>query len=187
MFSQAANLAPSSRRGSLRISRFPPHWRHPMKSAAVYPVSDHCDGHVFFNPGHQHVLSWRDVLRWKFTSRPTAWPSRVAIKPSARTPLEPAACRVTWINHATFLIESAQGNILIDPIFSERCGPFGLIGPRRLHAPGILFHDLPAIRYVLLSHDHYDHCDLATLRSLARAHRPVAITPLGNRQLLERA
>ncbi|MCF7689777.1 MAG: MBL fold metallo-hydrolase, partial [Cephaloticoccus sp.] len=77
--------------------------------------------------------------------------------------------------------------VLTDPVYSECAGPFGRFGPRRVHPPGIEFGRLPKIDTVLLSHDHYDHCDLPTLRRLTRVHAPVAITPLGNGDLLRRA
>jgi L-ascorbate metabolism protein UlaG (beta-lactamase superfamily) len=158
-----------------------------MKSAALFPVSDHCDGRAFFNPGHKCSPRLTDVLRWKFTSRPKTWPVYVATAPAPRPCLSATDVRATLINHASFLVETPQGNILIDPVYSACCGPFGKFGPRRVHAPGIPLHELPDIHFVLLSHDHYDHCDLPTLRRIAKAHDPLAITPLGNRNLLVRA
>ena len=158
-----------------------------MKAAAPFPLSDHCDGRTFFNPGHKSIPRMRHVLRWKLTSRATRWPIYVATTPSPRPDLSTTAVRATWINHATFLIETPQGNFLIDPVYSRSCGPFGKFGPKRVHKPGIPLHELPEIHFVLLSHDHYDHCDLLTLRQLVKAHDPLAITPLGNRDLLVRA
>lgn len=158
-----------------------------MTLPAPHPVSDHCDGRLFFNPGLSEVPTWRDVLRWKFSSRPARWPKKVRVQPHARLALSAGGVRATWINHATFLLETPQGNFLTDPIFSLCCGPFGRIGPKRVHPPGIPLHELPEIHFILLSHDHYDHCDLPTLRLLGQAHDPVAITPLGNRDLLVRA
>jgi L-ascorbate metabolism protein UlaG (beta-lactamase superfamily) len=158
-----------------------------MKHVAPYPVSDHYDGRTFFNPGHKFAPLLRNVLRWKLTSCATRWPIYVATNPSPRPHLAPTEIRATLINHATFLIETPQGNFLTDPVFSRCCGPFGKFGPQRVHAPGIPLHELPEIHFVLLSHDHYDHCDLPTLRQLVKAHDPLAITPLGNRDLLVRA
>lgn len=94
---------------------------------------------------------------------------------------------VTWINHASFLLQTPLGAVLTDPVYSPCCGPWGRLGPRRVHAPGIPFAALPPIAAVLLSHDHYDHCDLPTLARLARAHDPLLITPLGNAPLARRA
>jgi L-ascorbate metabolism protein UlaG (beta-lactamase superfamily) len=153
-----------------------------------FPLSDHCNGDLFFNPGGIRARTWREVLQWRCTSRFAPWPRWVELKPRPTPPaLQAGQVRATWINHATFLIETDVGNFLTDPVYSKRCGPFGLAGPRRVHAPGVAFDDLPRIDAVLLSHDHYDHCDLATLRRLQRRHRPFAITPLGNGDLLARA
>src|SRR5262249_35796918 len=96
------------------------------------------------------------------------------------------AAVVTFIGHSTFLIQTAAGNLITDPIYGERAGPFNLVGPRRVRAAGVRFDDLPPISTVLLSHNHYDHCDLATLRRLARRFDPTVITPLGNAALVRR-
>ncbi len=94
--------------------------------------------------------------------------------------------RVTFINHTTVLLQTHGVNILTDPIWSNRCGPVSWFGPRRVRPPGIRFQDLPAIDVVLLSHNHYDHCDLPSLKRVARAHHPKLIAPLGNKRFLER-
>ncbi|MDR1281576.1 MAG: MBL fold metallo-hydrolase [Opitutaceae bacterium] len=152
-----------------------------------FPVSDHCDGFRFFNARDHVSRNLAEVLRWKFAGQREPWPARVNIAPVAPPPPPERGWRATWVNHATFLLQSPAGNLLTDPVWSERCGPLGLSGPRRVHPPGVAFEALPRIDAVLLSHDHYDHCDLATLRRLRQAHRPLAITPLGNGGLLRRA
>lgn len=155
-----------------------------MKTSDRFPISDHCDGRRFFNPEGRRLPRFSDVVRWKLGGRAKPWPRRVSIATAARRPLSLSETRLTWINHATFLIETPQGNFLTDPVFSKRCGPLGRLGPARTHPPGLALHELPSIHYVLLSHDHYDHCDLPSLRLIARAHDPVAFTPLGNGELL---
>lgn len=159
-----------------------------MAQAPVFPVSDHCDGRRFFNPRGHINRTWSDVLRWRRTSRPQPWPTSVDLK-AQELPAHPGddtlAC--TFINHATFLLRWANLTVLTDPVYSLCAGPFGRLGPRRVHPPGIAFDQLPRIDVVLLSHDHYDHCDLPTLRRLARRDAPLAITPLGNGALLRRA
>jgi L-ascorbate metabolism protein UlaG (beta-lactamase superfamily) len=97
----------------------------------------------------------------------TPWPRRVDQPP--RTPAERDGARaaVTFIGHSTFLIQTAAGNILTDPMYSQRAGPFNLFGPRRVRQPAVRFDDLPPIATVLVSHNHYDHCDLRTLGRLA--------------------
>ena len=87
---------------------------------------------------------------------------------------------VTWIGHATVLIQTQGLNILTDPVWSNRAGPFGLIGPTRVTEPGITFDVLPRIDIVLLSHNHYDHLDLATIKRLWQRDRPRIVTSLGN-------
>jgi L-ascorbate metabolism protein UlaG (beta-lactamase superfamily) len=93
---------------------------------------------------------------------------------------------ITFIGHSTFLIQSQAANIIIDPVYSDRAGPFGRIGPRRVRWPGVAFADLPPIGIVLLSHNHYDHCDVPTLRALKQRFDPVFITPLGNARVLRK-
>jgi L-ascorbate metabolism protein UlaG (beta-lactamase superfamily) len=94
---------------------------------------------------------------------------------------------VTFVGHATFLIQTAAANVLIDPVYSRRASPLPFAGPRRARAPGVRFDDLPPISLVLLSHNHYDHCDLGTLQLLERRFHPTVVTPHGNGRLLRAA
>lgn len=119
--------------------------------------------------------------------RRTPWPKRVD-EPARQAPsLDGATAVVTFIGHSTFLIQTAAGNVLTDPMYSQRAGPLNLVGPRRVRQPAIRFDDLPHISTVLLSHNHYDHCDARTLRMLARRFDPVVVTPLGNAHLVRSA
>lgn len=88
---------------------------------------------------------------------------------------------VTWIGHATALIQFAGLNILTDPIFSERASPLSLIGPKRVQPPGIMLSDLPRIDFVLISHNHYDHLDESSVRALASqpGRSPIFVVPAG--------
>jgi L-ascorbate metabolism protein UlaG (beta-lactamase superfamily) len=106
-----------------------------------------------------------------------------------RRPPAPAGDEVvvTFIGHATVLIQSSAGNVLIDPVFSRRASPLSFAGPQRVRAPGVRFDDLPPISLVLLSHNHYDHCDLAALQQLERRFHPLVVTLLGNGSLLRSA
>jgi len=90
--------------------------------------------------------------------------------------------RVTFINHSTTLVQMDGVNILTDPVWSERVSPVSFVGPRRHRPPGIRFDDLPPIDLVLVSHNHYDHMDVATLRKI---DAPI-VTHLGNSALLRR-
>jgi L-ascorbate metabolism protein UlaG (beta-lactamase superfamily) len=93
---------------------------------------------------------------------------------------------VTFINHATLLVQMDGVNVLTDPIWSDRCSPVSFAGPKRHRNPGIRFEDLPPIDAVIVSHNHYDHLDLPSLRRLQQKHRPRIVTPLGNDALMAR-
>jgi len=107
-------------------------------------------------------------------------------KPKTLPPLKPGEMRATWVGHASVLIETPGLNILTDPIWSDVAGPFG-IGPHRVAKPGIAFNDLPRIDLIVVSHAHYDHMDLATLKRLWQRDRPDIITSLGNDAILAKA
>jgi L-ascorbate metabolism protein UlaG (beta-lactamase superfamily) len=94
---------------------------------------------------------------------------------------------VTWIGHSTVLVQTEGLNILTDPIWSERASPFAFAGPKRVRAPGVRLEDLPKIDVILVSHNHYDHLDLATLKRLWRRDDPAVITSLGNDTILKRS
>src|SRR5215469_4884012 len=146
----------------------------------------HFDGKRFFNPDAPQVRAFADVLRWKFTSRREPSPRFVAdVRPSQPPPDVPSnELRVTLINHSTVLIQQAGTNILTDPIWSKRASPFTFLGPSRHRDAGVRWRDLPRIDIVLLSHNHYDHLDLATLRKLANRGQSQFVVPLGLTKLL---
>jgi L-ascorbate metabolism protein UlaG (beta-lactamase superfamily) len=157
--------------------------------------SDHFDGNLYFNPDEpppppaaeaqpRSRSTW--IWRWVFG---TGWPEWPAVQgtltgptPVARVPK--GGLLITPVGHATFLIQIDGVNVLTDPIWSERCSPVSWAGPRRVKAPGIRFEDLPPIDAVLISHNHYDHLDLSTLKRLARKGIPRAVVTLGNSELV---
>ena len=160
-------------------------------SGPVYqgPKSDHFDGERFFNEGVREK-DLGDLLRWQRTRTKGVWRPLRDEPPGAPPPRRVGLgeLRVTFIGHATTLIQVDGLNVLTDPIWSERASPVSWAGPRRVRPPGIRFEDLPPIDVVLVSHDHYDHCDLATLRRIARAHpRAHFYVGLGNGKLLRAA
>jgi L-ascorbate metabolism protein UlaG (beta-lactamase superfamily) len=147
----------------------------------------HFDGKRFFNPDAPQVQGFLDVLRWKLTSRPARSPGFVNdVKQS-----KPPACvgdselRVTLVNHSTVLLQLRDVHILTDPIWSKRASPLQWIGPQRRRAPGVQWQDLPRIDIVLLSHNHYDHLDLAALQRLAARGKSQFVVPLGVGRLLQ--
>lgn len=149
--------------------------------------SDHFDGVRFFNPDHPDTdRGLRDLLRWKLKGTAAPWPRSVPVQQTVPDP-RVAELRVTVVGHASVLIQAGGLNVLTDPVWSERASPIPFAGPRRVWAPGIAFESLPPIDVLLLSHNHYDHLDMATLRRLHRRDSPLMVTSLGNDAILRRA
>jgi L-ascorbate metabolism protein UlaG (beta-lactamase superfamily) len=154
-----------------------------------FPLSDHYDGRYFFNPGlRRQARGLAQVLRWRLRGERSAWPERVSDpqQPPPPDAVGPDSVAITFINHASFLIRLPGAVVLTDPIFSERCSPVTWAGPRRRRAPGLALADLPRPDIVLLSHNHYDHMDLPTLRVLQARHAPQFVTTLGNARTLRK-
>ena len=158
--------------------------QHPT-GAPAFPA--HFDGKRYFNPGAPRARGWLDVLRWKLTSRPERSPSFISDVVFTQPPhsVDADLLRVTLINHSTVLLQQAGLNILTDPIWSKRASPLAAIGPRRRRAPGVRWDDLPRIDVVLLSHNHYDHLELETLRRLAQRRESQFVVPSGVARLLQ--
>lgn len=155
-------------------------------SLAPTTVEHFRDGR-FFNPGVPDH-SFLDALKWMRTRRPEPWPRWISSTPGPKPPrrVEDTTLRVTFVNHATVLLQTEGLNLLTDPVWSDRVSPVSFAGPRRHRAPGIRFQDLPRIDAILLSHNHYDHLDAGTLRRLAAEHDPVVFCPLGVAPLVRR-
>jgi L-ascorbate metabolism protein UlaG (beta-lactamase superfamily) len=150
-------------------------------------VSDHFDGRRFFNPNGapagKGVLA---LLRWKtLGGGRVPWPKTIPDPPQPPPPERVAEGEVaaTFVGHDTWLLRCAAG-VLTDPVWSDHAGPFGRFGPRRVRPPALPFERLPPVDVVLVSHSHYDHMDLPTLRRLDRAFGPHVVTTLGNERFL---
>jgi L-ascorbate metabolism protein UlaG (beta-lactamase superfamily) len=145
------------------------------------PVTDHFDGVRFSNPpGGPSMKPITEFLKWQVSGGREDWPDAYPSPFSDRPPARVAGLRIVLVGHASVLIQAAGLNILVDPIWSERASPFTFIGPKRVNAPGIAFDDLPPVDAVLITHNHYDHLDRATISRLWHTHRPRIIAPLGN-------
>jgi L-ascorbate metabolism protein UlaG (beta-lactamase superfamily) len=145
------------------------------------PVRANFDGVRFRNPDRPVTKGFADFLRWQWEGGREAWPASFP-SPHAggRPPERVSGLRITHIGHASVLLQTAGLNILIDPVFSDRASPVSFAGPRRVNAPGIALDDLPPIDAVLVTHNHYDHLDGATLAALWARHKARVIVPLGN-------
>lgn len=157
--------------------------------AHSYPVSDHFNGRRFFNPRMPKRTDERSEARsvavWLFTRPRSNWQKRTV--PTSKPPERVReGIRITYVNHATALVQFQGINIITDPVWSPRASPIPHVGPKRYVNPGIELNDLPPIDIVLLSHNHYDHMDLAALRAIARAHTPRIYTGVGNAAYLAR-
>jgi L-ascorbate metabolism protein UlaG (beta-lactamase superfamily) len=154
------------------------------------PRSDHFDGTHFFNPSRVGDKQLEDVRRKAERTLERThggwlkWEDVPLDIPPTR--VGGGALRVSFVNHATFLIQMDSINILTDPVWSKRISPLSWYGQARHRPPGIRFEDLPPIDVVLISHNHYDHMDLTTLRLLDAAFHPRIITGLGNAAYLAR-
>ena len=150
--------------------------------------SDHFDGSRFFNPHAPHGKTIDDVRRWRRTRLKAPWPKR--IDDPAFPPPAPAAAddlAVTFIGHSTFLVQIGGIRVLTDPIWSERCSPVSFAGPRRARPPGQSLDALPDVDLLLVTHNHYDHMDLPTLRRVRERWNPAVATGLGNARHLAKA
>jgi L-ascorbate metabolism protein UlaG (beta-lactamase superfamily) len=160
-------------------------------------VSDHFDGRLYFNPGEQQPSlspgqeqrrgrsGW--IWRWIFGTGWPEWPEVTDITPGTplATRVPKGSLLITPVGHATFLIQMDGVNILTDPIWSDRCSPVSWAGPKRHRSAGIRFEELPPIDVVLVTHNHYDHLDLPTLKRLAEKGAPRSVVPLGNLPLIQ--
>jgi L-ascorbate metabolism protein UlaG (beta-lactamase superfamily) len=146
------------------------------------PITDHFDGLRFFDPKFESQRGPFDFFRWQFTRDQAEWPEEMpspfADKPPSR--VDGANLRISFVGHASILLQSGGVNILLDPVWSDRASPVSFAGPKRVNMPGVAFDDLPPIDVALVSHGHYDHLDTLTLSALRTPHRTRVIAPLGN-------
>ena len=153
-------------------------------------TSDHFDGRRFFNPGASDgPRGLAQVLKWRLGPLGHPWPALGPnpVFPPPPATVAPGTAALTFIGHASFLLRLPGVTILTDPVFSDRCSPVGWAGPRRARPPGVALTRLPHVDLVLVSHSHYDHLDMPSLRRLAGRGTPDAVTTLGNGRLLRKA
>jgi L-ascorbate metabolism protein UlaG (beta-lactamase superfamily) len=149
----------------------------------------HFNGQRFFNPWEKEERNQAALLKWILTRQSQTWPRWCQNEnfsvPTARYSDSLNDWKMWFVGHATVLLQIGQYNFLTDPVWAERCSPFKYAGPKRVRAAGIALEDLPPIDAILLSHNHYDHLDTASLLWLHKHHQTPIITGLGNGVYLE--
>ena len=155
------------------------------------PATDHFNGNIFYSYGSPAtnaiaIGKRKPILKWILHRKRNKWLKRKNTLDT--TPIERVMggeLVVTFINHATVLIQTEGKNVLTDPIWSKRASPFHSVGPARFRAPGVKLENLPPIDVVLISHNHYDHLDLDTLKLLQKKCNPKIVVGLGNAEYLK--
>ena len=150
-------------------------------------VSDHFDGQRFFNPQGVDAKSLWEVLKWQLSFSKTEWPEWVEneLQPREIPQYTGDQLALTFINHSSVLIQTKDVTILTDPVWSKRTSPVTWAGPKRVRAPAVNLDQLPKIDLVLISHNHYDHLDLPSLKKLAATQDPLFLVPLGDGEILK--
>jgi L-ascorbate metabolism protein UlaG (beta-lactamase superfamily) len=146
------------------------------------PTSDHYDGRRFFNSPRESKRTFWHFLKWQLSGNRQAWPKSVenTATPQLATELASDEIAVTFVNHATLLLQVKGHNILTDPVWSLRTSPVQWMGPKRVRPPGLAFEKLPPIDLVLVSHNHYDHMDKTSLQRLEHAFHPRFVVAMGD-------
>ncbi|MBW0016408.1 MAG: MBL fold metallo-hydrolase [Mycobacterium sp.] len=121
------------------------------------------------------LIAW-ELLGARTATRP---PGPIPLAAPQTFDVRPGQLAVSWLGHSTALLEIDGYRVLTDPVWSDRCSPSDLVGPRRLHPPPVQLEALPAVDAVVISHDHYDHLDIDTVLALVRTQRAPFFVPLG--------
>lgn len=145
--------------------------------------SDNFDGKKFINREGYVEKGFTDLIKWATRRNLGPWieltENDVEFGPKPAARVTDSTQVITYVNHSTFLIQTNGLNILTDPVWSERVSPFSFAGPKRMRPVGIRFEDLPEIDVIIISHNHYDHLDINTLKRLNNRFDVQFIVPLG--------
>ena len=155
------------------------------------PATDHFDGKKFhnYNP-EKGRFSLMDICKWQYyefkDDITKFWPKHIddVLEVKVQDRVFGDQIKITFINHATFLIQANGINYITDPVFSERVSPLSWVGPKRYRKPGISIENLPPIDYILISHDHYDHCDIDSLFYIQQKFNSKILSGLGMSKFL---
>jgi len=145
------------------------------------------ENNVSFNPSGKQAKNFFDVIKWRLTTSAKEWPSYVENKFefSYQNIDIDSILNVTYVNHSTFLLQFNNLNILTDPVFSERVSPVSFAGPKRVRESGIKINDLKKVDIVIISHNHYDHLDIESLKEINSQYKPLFLIPFGDAELFK--
>lgn len=157
----------------------------PLSIANEFPIAPKHENQ-FQNYERGPQKGFYDLLKWKLTESSKPWPEWIE-EPKGKTPSqkEEKKLSITFINHASFLIQLEGMNIITDPIWSERTSPVSWAGPQRVREPGLKFNQVPKIDIILISHNHYDHLDLTTLKMIELRDSPTILAGKNTCKLLQ--
>jgi len=152
------------------------------------PAHHRPDGTFVNTDGQAISKSFTDLLKWRWgRTEPKALAFEV-LTPDPQQLHAPQQSQITWLGHSAFLLQVNGKNILTDPHFSERASPLSFAGPERIVKPPVDISELPEIHAVVISHNHYDHLDEASLTQLYKQQAdapPLFLVPLGLKKELE--
>lgn len=152
-------------------------------------ITDHFDGKRFSNPDGPGMGNFKELMKYNRKNKKDKWVFQANESPISEPIVnfsEKGHVRYFHINHASVLIQIDGVNILSDPIYSKRASPISWAGPKRFREPGIPFDMLPKIDAVIISHDHYDHLDIKTLKRLKQRDNPRIFAGLGHKSFLKK-
>ena len=147
-----------------------------------------CTAAETFNNSDSSVIpkTLGDVIEWRMTRDPSPEPIDIKVSNEWQSLDAKSTHYAIWIGHATYLLNTGDVTVLTDPIFSERASPVGWAGPKRLIPPAMSLEQLPSIDVVVISHNHYDHLDLPSLKVLQKNNpNLVFLVPQGDKTLLD--
>jgi L-ascorbate metabolism protein UlaG (beta-lactamase superfamily) len=156
---------------------------HRRRLRPVVAGSPHFSDGKFHNtmdtPALPPASARKGLLRQMHEDRHVGLPAGPIPLEHSELPAEAAELAVTWFGHASALLEVDGQRVLVDPVWGYRVSPSPVFGPARLHAPPVPLSELPPVDAVLISHDHYDHLDLPTVRALMDSQTAPFVVPLG--------
>lgn len=152
------------------------------------PITERWDGKRFNNANGNEMGSFNKLFQYQMRNKRAKWSKIEQTKTDQNNfvATENSAIYYKQINHATVLVQHAGKNILTDPVYSKRASPFSWAGPERYREPSIPMDSLPKIDIVVISHDHYDHLDVKTLKKLSKRDAPNIYVGLGTKKFLEK-